>query len=92
VHRAVETRTPVIRCANSGISFIVDDYGRVYGETELFVDALLLAEVPAGGGSFHTRHGDWFVPGLAALGLICAVSGVSGMGGRRRTAGGHDHG
>lgn len=92
IHRAVETRTPVIRCANSGISFIVDAYGRTYGETELFVDALLLAEVPAGeGGSFHTRHGDWFVPGLVGLGLLCVVSGIAGMGGRRRQ-GGHGHG
>ncbi len=91
IHRAVETRTPVIRCANSGISFIVDGYGRAYGETGLFVEALLLAEVPAGeGGSFHTRHGDWFVPALVGLGLLCVVSGVAGMGGRRRPGGHRD--
>lgn len=89
VHRAVETRTPVIRCANSGVSFVVDQYGRVYGETELFTEALLLAEVPAGrGGSFHTRHGDWFVPGLAGLGVLCMASGAAGLGGRRRRPGG----
>lgn len=73
--RAVETRTPMIRCANTGHSFIVDAYGRTHGWTELFTPATLAAAVlPNDGGSLYVRLGDWPVLaiGLAFLAVAFA--------------------
>ena len=83
--RAVENRTPLIRCANSGLSFFVDPYGRVMGETELFTFALPTAELPPGsGGTFFTRHGEWWTRLLLGLGLVLAiVAGARSLGAKR---------
>lgn len=75
--RAVENRTPLVRCANTGISFFVDPWGRVTQRTALFVEALPLARVRSGaGGSFYTRHGwlwDWAARAVLLLMLAMAV-------------------
>lgn len=71
--RAVEDRTPLLRCANSGLSFFVDPAGRVVGETELFTFALPTAEVAPGlGGSSFTRHGEAWMRALALLAALLA--------------------
>ncbi len=75
IHRAVENRTPLARCANTGISFFVDPYGRVTQRTGLFVEAMPVAQPgPGSGGSFYTRHGDWIVRALIALAALSAGS------------------
>lgn len=59
ITRAVENRCWFARAANSGQTFIVDGYGRMHGELDIYtVDALvgkvgLLDEY-----SFYTKHGD----------------------------------
>jgi apolipoprotein N-acyltransferase len=69
--RAVENRTPLARCANTGISFFVDPWGRVTQRTGLFVEARPLARVRAGtGGSFYTRHGELLGGALRAAFLF----------------------
>lgn len=62
--RAVENRIAVFRCANGGISCIIDALGRTIttpitaSETENF----LVETVPLRdhGGTVYTRYGDWF--------------------------------
>lgn len=92
VLRAVENRTPLVRCANSGISCFIDPWGRVQGATPLFVEAMPTAALaPGGGGSFATRHGNWVIIGLGALGLVALVPALrpgSGRGRRRSDIGG----
>jgi apolipoprotein N-acyltransferase len=77
VFRSVETRTPLLRCANTGISMVVDSWGRVSHRTGTFVEAFVTARIqPPGRGSFYVRHGEWFARGLAALVgalVICAA-------------------
>jgi len=74
IHRAVENRTPLVRCANSGVSCIIDAHGRVYAETELFVDEYVTADVaPGSGGTFYTRTGDWVLLAMAASLLVGIV-------------------
>ncbi len=73
--RAVENRVAVFRCANGGISCIIDALGRIItppiqaNDTQNF----LIGKIPLSdrGGTIYTRYGDWF-PTLCFLvgGLI----------------------
>jgi apolipoprotein N-acyltransferase len=90
--RAVENRTPLARCANTGISFFVDPWGRVTQRTGLFVEARPLARVRAGGGgSFYTRHGpllNWAV--RAAFLLMLGMAAWNGWRSRGQRAAGEE--
>ena len=69
--RAVETGLPMVRAANTGISAVIDGYGRYRGRLDLggqgVVDAPLPAALPATG---FIAYGNW--PCLALLVLILA--------------------
>jgi apolipoprotein N-acyltransferase len=60
VMRAVETRTGVVRAANTGISGYVDPLGRVQGSTPLFIatTATYLVDFTDATSPF-VRYGDW---------------------------------
>jgi apolipoprotein N-acyltransferase len=80
VMRAVEFRVGVARCANTGISMIVDPYGRVTGRTSLFTRAILAGPVEVGTGkSIYARirrpaQGGLLVGCLALAALSYVVS------------------
>jgi apolipoprotein N-acyltransferase len=66
VFRAVENHVPMARCANTGLTQIVDSHGRVTARLPIFEPGVLTAELPASGRpTFYTRVGDW--PGVMAL-------------------------
>jgi len=44
--RAVENRRSVVRCANGGVSCIIDAKGKILAETDMFVKTTLVGEVP----------------------------------------------
>ncbi len=68
--RAVENRRYMVRAANTGITAVVDPWGRVLDETRLFDTTVLVREVPfVAGTTFYTRHGDVFARACAAAGL-----------------------
>ncbi|MCX7885674.1 MAG: apolipoprotein N-acyltransferase, partial [Verrucomicrobiae bacterium] len=78
VFRAVESRRPLIRCTNNGVTCVVDEFGFVKPERRLppHQEGLLVCTVPlagAGAQTFYTRHGDWFV-------ALCALVSVFGCG------------
>ncbi len=86
VFRAVENGRPVLRCANTGISGVIDPLGRVRQQTRLNERSIVpvsLTVAPLD--TFYTRHGEvtsWGCLGLWALTLTaCLVR-------RRRPAGG----
>jgi apolipoprotein N-acyltransferase len=57
--RAVETRTPLIRAANTGVTAIVDQNGHIRTMTALFVEAYRTGEVqPGSGRSLYLTIGD----------------------------------
>ena len=69
--RAVETRLPLIRCANNGLTCWIDargvlreifrdGAGSVYGPGFLTVEIPLAPEGAEHALTFYTRHGDWF--------------------------------
>jgi apolipoprotein N-acyltransferase len=57
--RAIETRRYLVRAANTGISGVVDPYGRILRKTDIFVPAKFLAQVQfVEEKTFYTEHGD----------------------------------
>ena len=69
--RSVETRLPMVRAANTGISAFVDACGRITERSGLFSESILVAPVLllTGRPTFYTAHGDVFV--LLLLFLVC---------------------
>lgn len=60
VLRAIENRRYIARSANTGISCVIDDKGRILQETDLFVKASIHHNFPLlTKQTFYTRIGDW---------------------------------
>ena len=80
VARAIETRRGLVRCANTGVSFVVDRKGQVTHATELFQSAVVRAPVELGSGqTIYARIGD-VVPALVlAASALGAVAGAGGL-------------
>jgi apolipoprotein N-acyltransferase len=69
--RSVELGLSTARCANTGISMLIDPYGRVVQRTPLFREALLSGEVWAGAGpTLFLQWGDWLTSLCLGLTLI----------------------
>jgi len=83
VFRAVENRRYVLRCANTGISCIIDPYGRVLKKVsdeignELFVRGFLTGSItPIQSKTIYTRFGEWLIwlcTLVAAIVLLMSV-------------------
>jgi apolipoprotein N-acyltransferase len=77
VFRAVETRRPLVRCTNNGVTCIVDEYGHVNPNKRLPLreEGMLVCELPV---PYHlpmtpyVEYGDWFI---AVCALISATAG-----------------
>jgi len=66
--RTVETRTPLIRAANSGITSIIDQNGHIRGMTSLFKEAVMVGEVrPGSVNAPYLIIGDLFAQGCLVL-------------------------
>jgi apolipoprotein N-acyltransferase len=90
--RSAETGLFGVRAANTGISAIIDDRGRVEQRSRLFEEAVIVADVPvlaepepatgvaaSGGRTFYARHGDFFAGG-------CILGALAGLYVGRREA------
>jgi apolipoprotein N-acyltransferase len=89
--RAVEQGLPVVRAANTGISAIIDPYGRVLGELGLkqegAVDGLLPAALPI---TKFVKWGRWIeltVLSLALLGYLAFSRWLGNQSGPKRNEG-----
>jgi apolipoprotein N-acyltransferase len=70
--RTVELRVPMVRCANTGISALIEPSGRILQETGLFEERSLTDSLPLGSGqTFYCRYGEW-----VAVGCLL-VSGIA---------------
>lgn len=68
--RAVEHGVPLLRCANTGLTQVIDRHGRVTAALPVFQPGVLLARLPAAGPATpFTRLGDW----CGALALVAAL-------------------
>lgn len=66
--RAVENRRPVVRGTASGLTAVVDEFGRIEAQLDYYVEDYLVHDVQlrSRGLSIYTRFGDWF-PFLSLL-------------------------
>ncbi len=88
--RCAETKLPMVRAANTGVSCVIDAHGRIRQRLQnedgnSFIEGLLFAEVPVltdPKKTFYTLNGELFS-------LVCLAGAILGGGGyfyRRRTA------
>jgi apolipoprotein N-acyltransferase len=74
--RSIENGISLVRCANSGISMLVDPYGRILKQTGIYSRDVLIGDVPTYRVStFYSRHGDWVV-WFSILIIILTVSWI----------------
>ena len=72
VFRAIENRRPLVRCANSGVTCVIDPMGRIQ-QHKPFIQGFLLIKVTFQRNvrnTFYSQYGDWFA-------FLCGL--VSGM-------------
>jgi apolipoprotein N-acyltransferase len=89
VFRAVENRVFVVRCANTGVSCIIDPYGRVVDRVknekgqDIFVRGVMSGWIiPLDSRTIYTRYGDWFV--WVAIGGSVVFLAIATLKGRKK--------
>lgn len=86
-YRAVEFRRPLVRAANTGISVVIDQAGRIVARLGLNKEGVFTARIaPATGMTFYARFGDVF----AWLAVAAAVWFTIAAYLRRGQKGSHD--
>ncbi|MDH4220369.1 MAG: apolipoprotein N-acyltransferase, partial [Candidatus Aminicenantes bacterium] len=77
VVRAVENRRYLLRAATTGVSGIVDPYGRILARSEMMAQTCLTEKiVPMKKQTLYTRWGDFFALLGLTLGLIFLILGM----------------
>jgi len=72
VFRAVENHVPLARCANTGLTELIDANGRVTGKLPVWAPGVLVGRLGVPGiGTAYTRFGDW--PGLLAMLVVLGL-------------------
>jgi apolipoprotein N-acyltransferase len=73
IFRAVETRRPLVRSTNTGLSGVVDTMGRWQQWIDPFTENVAIGkiDVPTSGAfTFYTRYGDWFAYLATGISLV----------------------
>jgi apolipoprotein N-acyltransferase len=72
VFRAVENKRALVRCANSGISGIIDPCGRILSQSQLFDTTTIIDNIPIiqDFKSIYSKWGDWFAVGSVLISLL----------------------
>ena len=72
IMRAIENRVWIVRCANTGISMIIDPFGRIISKTSLFERTILTGTITANDfRTFYDKIGD--IVGLISLGVSVPI-------------------
>jgi apolipoprotein N-acyltransferase len=79
VYRAIEEGLPVVRSTNTGISAIIDPYGRILMQSPLFEQAVQTAHLPRPGEkTYFSEHKNiFFFILIIILGLPCIYVSIS---------------
>ncbi len=76
IFRAIETRRPLVRCTNHGLTCVIAPTGQIAVQLAPFHEGFLNASVSWDAHAprtFYTRHGDWFP-------IACLLLGAAGFG------------
>jgi apolipoprotein N-acyltransferase len=74
--RAIEEGLPLVRAANTGVSAIIDPYGRIVDELPLGAEGVLDGRLPKPAAmTLFSKHSSVVFPALLALALVCAGVG-----------------
>ena len=77
IYRAIETRRPVVRCANTGISMVIDEFGNIQHQIGLNKKGTISAEVyPTSKMTFYVKYGDIFIYFMIAVTIIFMFRGL----------------
>ena len=72
--RALETRRPMIRASNTGLTGFIDPWGRMQGRLPLFEAGVLRGEVqPRTGDTPYMAWLDWPIVGIALAGFAVGI-------------------
>lgn len=70
--RAIEYRIPIVRSANTGVSYFVDKSGEPKLMTDIFTQAVLIHEIELRDRfTFYAKYGDWFA--WACVGIFLLI-------------------
>jgi apolipoprotein N-acyltransferase len=73
--RAIETRTPIARCANTGISCFIDEKGELAQETKWWEPAVISGQLqPNNDKTFYVKYGDLLSKAALVLTFLFAIS------------------
>ncbi|MBU0528973.1 apolipoprotein N-acyltransferase [bacterium] len=73
--RAVENRVPIVRCANTGISGVINPIGIVQQKIPLGNEAIIIADIlPIQNLTFYTKYGEIFAVLCIIISLIIFTS------------------
>jgi apolipoprotein N-acyltransferase len=73
---AIATRTPLVRSTNSGVTGLVDAYGRLRSSLPMFEQGYLVVDVPIyerARLTFYTRYGD-YLPQLFIVVIVLLLA------------------
>jgi apolipoprotein N-acyltransferase len=79
VFRAIETRYPIARSANTGISALIDRAGRLHDATAQYIPDVIVGDMPlgpAGSQTFFVRHGMFVGSWCLILTIVSSMSVV----------------
>jgi apolipoprotein N-acyltransferase len=76
VFRAAENHVPLARCANTGLTLLVDSHGRITRDLPVFTTGVLVGPLGVPGRPTpFTRWGDW--PGALACAAVLALAVIA---------------
>jgi apolipoprotein N-acyltransferase len=89
IMRSVENRRSLARSANSGVSMMVDPFGRVLAALPIFEEGVIVEDLPVvAETTFYTRRGDVFPWAMTLAGALMVATGLPGRGRAGRRSGG----
>lgn len=77
IFRCVENKIPMVRAANTGVTCVIDPFGRIRQRCDSFVEGVLIAQVDvpkAPKNTFYTLNGDLF--SIVCLGIAGLWGGI----------------
>ena len=76
IFRAIENRKPIIRCANTGISMIIDSNGNIQHKLDLNKEGIINASIiPNKNITFYNKFGDYLIQLMGFVLLLSLLIG-----------------